>query len=49
MTRLIDVNSSVRTYNDATAASQSVYWYQVTAVNAGGEGPPSNVTRMIGK
>ncbi len=35
-------------YHDASAG-RSLYFYRVTAVNAGGEGPSSNLTGMIGK
>lgn len=35
-------------YHDASAA-RTLYFYRVTAVNSGGEGPGSALTGMIGK
>jgi len=34
---------------DTAAARATLYYYQVSAVNGSGEGPRSNITRMIGK
>jgi len=35
--------------SDGSAASRSVFWYHVVAVNSAGEGPPSNLARMVAK
>lgn len=46
-TRLASVGN-VLGYNDASA-SPTLYYYRVTAYNAAGEGPSSQLTGMIGK
>jgi fibronectin type 3 domain-containing protein len=45
---LLATVENVSGFNDASAGA-SLYFYVVTAVNAAGEGPPSNITGMIGK
>jgi fibronectin type 3 domain-containing protein len=40
---------NVTQYNDTTAAPGVLYYYTVTAVNSAGEGPASNLNRMVGK
>jgi hypothetical protein len=45
---LVSVGPSTN-YSDTTAASGQLYYYQVSAVNAAGEGPLSSLARMVGR
>src|SRR5436305_943617 len=49
LTPLVDVPGGTTSYNDTSAASRGLYWYAVTAVNAAGESPQSNLTRMVAR
>lgn len=46
---LAEVGPGTTTYLDSTAPSRVIVWYHVTAVNASGESPPSNLARMIAR
>jgi hypothetical protein len=46
---LLATAGATTTYTDATAAHYVLYYYQVSAVNSAGEGPRSNLNRMVGK
>jgi hypothetical protein len=49
MSLLATTGGSARNYTDAATTSNVLYWYYVTAVNAAGESPPSNFTRMLAR
>ena len=49
LTKVAEVGAGATSYLDSAATSRLIWWYYVTAVNSAGEGPPSNLTRMIAK
>ncbi len=44
-----EVGSSTLAYHDTATQPGTVYWYAVTAVNAAGESPKSNLARMVAR
>jgi hypothetical protein len=49
LTKLVDMGTSTSTYTDTATTTGVLYWYAVAAVNSAGQGPLSNLTRMIAK
>ncbi|MDQ3978633.1 MAG: fibronectin type III domain-containing protein [Actinomycetota bacterium] len=49
LTHLTDVGTSVSTYTDTATTIGALYWYQVSAVGSAGEGPRSNLARMVAR
>ena len=49
LTKLTDMGNSVSTYTDTATTTGVLYWYAVAAVSSSGQGPLSNLTRMIAK